>query len=158
MNKQKKLIKKLGILFVMLIMSVTVLSTTIASAATAPTVSFSFAIPELGALTKTTQSYKRNTDTVNDAWAITFETSNEPALLSKTKSTFWLGVNNPSGVNPMGSKKYIVKEGSGWENLTALPAASQKYVLLYASDNGTTNDEYSAGGRWTPNSGNKPNR
>ncbi len=74
----------------------------------------------------------------------------------KTKTTFWLGIYNPNGINPLGSQKQIVLEDSGWHYYSAYAAASKKEVYLYASDNGTKNKLYSVSGKWAPYSGHRP--
>ena len=156
MKKQKKLIKKLSILFVMLILSVTVLSTTAASAATATIRKFNFDIPAKGALCHSKYSYKRNTDSTLDGWGLDFKFSDEGSGNSRT--TFWLGIDNPDGINPMGSKKFVVTESltAGMHSYSAYNAANREYVFLYASDNWEYNEQYTASGEWTPNCGKVP--
>ncbi|MDE5996488.1 MAG: DUF2712 domain-containing protein [Eubacterium sp.] len=156
MNKQKKLVKKLSTLFVMLILSVTVLSTTAASAATAKIRVFNFDIPAKGELCHSKYSYYRNTDSVLDGWGIILKYSDEPYYTGITVTKFWLGIDNPNGTNPMGSQKFNVAEGTGWHSYSAYNEANRKNVFLYASDNSQSNDKYSTSGQWTPNYGEPP--
>ena len=150
MNKQKKLIKRLGILFLLLIMSFTILSATAVSAAVPTEFSFRFDIPADGDLCRTGYSCLRATNSIKDAWGVDYDYGTE-SLKVRTYATFWLGIHNPNGINPLGSKKYNIKEGTDWHYLPAYAAASREYVYLYASDNSTSNDKYSAQGDWTPN-------
>lgn len=157
MNKQNKLIKKMSILFVILILSVTVLSTTVASAANpAPTSSsytFSLDIPATGNLCHTSSKEYRDTNNVQNGWGVNFSYSNERANWKNTATTFWLGIHKTFGYNEVGSNKHVVTEQSGWQYYSAKAAASYKNVYLYASDNSTTNPEYSISGKWCPYSG-----
>ncbi len=152
MTKQKQLIKRMSILFVLLIMFVTILSATTASAFVKP---FELDIPANGDLCRTSNRYLRDTSTIQDAWEIKFVYSDEDPSV-KTKTTFWLGIYNPNGINPLGSQKQIVLEDSGWHYYSAYAAASKKEVYLYASDNGTKNKLYSVSGKWAPYSGHRP--
>lgn len=158
MNKQKRLVKKLSILFVMLILSVTVLSTTAASAATAKIRIFNFDIPAKGELCHSKYSYYRNTDSVLDGWGLDFKYSDEGSV--DTNTTFWLGIDNPNGINPVGSKKFVVLESkaAGMRSYSAYNAANREYVFLYASDNWTKNELYTISGEWTPNYGKPPEK
>lgn len=157
MSKQRKLIKKLGILFVMLILSVTVLSTTVASAddklPKSDTYIFNLDILANGDLCRTSNKEYRDTKNIDDGWGVHFTYSNERANYQYTATKFWLGIYKPIGYNEVGSNKHTVVENSKWQYFSATAAASKKYVYLYASDNLQTNPEYSVRGDWCPYSG-----
>ena len=157
MSKQKKLIKKLSVLFVMLILTVTVLSATAASAA-ATNRNFNFDIPAGGELCHSKYSYYRNTSSVQNGWGLNFEYSSERANYPHTATKFWLGIDNPDGINPLGSQKFTVTEASGWHSYPAYNKANRENVFLYASDNLNTNKEYSTSGQWTQNCGEPPEK
>lgn len=132
MSKQKKLIKKLSVLFVMLILTVTVLSATAASAA-ATNRNFNFDIPAGGELCHSKYSYYRNTSSVQNGWGLNFEYSSERANYPHTATKFWLGIDNPDGINPLGSQKFTVTEASGWHSYPAYNKANREnvfYMLL----------------------------
>lgn len=158
MSKKYKLISKIGALFLALLMTVTVFSSTVVSAKSKE---FNLDIKKSGEICRTTEKYLRDTTSVDDAWKIKLTYSDEttkgaPDGSAKTATKFWLGIYNKNGTNPVGSEKHNVIEGSGWKYFSAKAAASNKEVYLYASDNNTTNSAYSVKGKWYPYSGHKP--
>lgn len=161
-KKRKALIAILVSLLLLLSLTVS-LTPIISKAAAAATVSFSFDISGKQALTKTPSYQYRNATSVSNAWAVRLDYSNEPTVAhpdgsGKTATTFWLGIYNPKGTNPLGSKKYNVTEGGAYfDYFPAYEAASKKYVYLYACDNNYRLESYSASGKWNPATGKTPN-
>ncbi len=152
------------LLLLALTVSLTPIISNAAATEVSETVEFDFDIPE-GQQIKRTKNYeKRNTTSVKNAWAVKLDYSDEPTLAhpyggGNTKTTFWLGIYNPNGINPLGSKKYNVSEGKDkFDYLTALAKASNKNVYLYACDNDNRSISYSVSGRWNPATGRKPLR
>lgn len=146
-KKKNKFIKQLVSLFAVLLLFVTI---TGSITATAGTEDFTFDIPTNCGLVHTRNSYLRNTDKINRAWSVKMDYSNEGISELNTRTTFWLGIDNPNGVNPMGSGKMSVLEGSGYNYADANNDASYRYVFLYASDSAPTQKPYSCNGKWNP--------
>lgn len=116
--------------------------------------SYSLDIPKVQGLTHTTYTLYRNTNNTQNKWGVKLTYSNEhtkdhPDGSANTATTFWLGVDNPNGVNPMGSAKVVVTENSlFYTKSNAYAQASLKNVYLYASDNAATNAAYDVEGKW----------
>lgn len=149
-KKKNKFLKQLVSLFAVLLLFVTLTGSITGLAVNKP---FGFDIPKNGGLTHTTDSYKRNTSQPNNAWMVQFDYSDEGISQYNTRTLFWLGIDNPNGINPMGSEKKSVLEKSGPKYFGAKSEASNKYVYLYASDNTDKQKAYTASGYWHPASG-----
>lgn len=101
-KKKNKFLKQLVLLFAVLLLFVTLTGSITGLAVNKP---FGFDIPKNGGLTHTTDSYKRNTSQPNNAWMVQFDYSDEGISQYNTRTLFWLGIDNPNGINPMGSEK-----------------------------------------------------
>lgn len=144
---KNKLLKQLVSLFAVLLLFVTITGSVTASAGTED---FSFDIPSSQGLVHTRNSYIRNTGKINQAWSVRMDYSDEGVSQYNTRTLFWLGIDNPNGINPLGSKKISVLENSGYNYCSANEDASYKYVYLYASDNAKAQNAYSCSGKWNP--------
>ena len=149
-KKKNKFLKQLVSLFAVLLLFVTITGSITATAGYADREEFTFDMPANQGLVHTRNSYLRNTDKINQAWSVSMTYSNEGVSQYNTRTLFWLGIDNPNGVNPMGSGKISVLEGSGYNYADANNKASYKYVFLYASDNAKTQKVYSCRGFWNP--------
>lgn len=122
---------------------------------------FSFDILADGELVRGTAFRLRDTNKVSDAWAVKLKYSDEhtsahPDGSGKTRTYFWLGIYNPSGTNPAGSKECLVLEDGGMYYNKAYDSANGKKVAMYGKDNSTTNKRYGVEGIWSPNVGRSP--
>lgn len=158
--KQFSLTKKLSIVIAMLVMLLSI--TPIASMAKSSSYpKFSFDILADGELVRGTAFRLRDTNKVSDAWAVKLKYSDEhtsahPDGSGKTRTYFWLGIYNPSGTNPAGSKECLVLEDGGMYYNKAYDSANGKKVAMYGKDNSTTNKRYGVEGIWSPNVGRSP--
>lgn len=153
--KQFSLTKKLSIVIAMLVMLLSI--TPMASMAQSSSYTkFSFDILADGELVRGTAFRLRDTNKVSDAWAVNMSYSDEhtsahPDGSGKTKTLFWLGIYNPNGTNPAGSKKVLVLEDGGTYYNKAYDSANGKKVAMYGKDNSSTNKRYGVEGKWSPN-------
>lgn len=144
------MIKSVSVLTILLVAVMTV----VPFAASAANPYYSFSIPAKGNLTKTTYMLYRGTNNPDNKWGVKMTHSNErtanhPDGSAKTVTKFWLGVNNPNGINPLGSTKVNVTEGAlTYTKTVAYRNASLENVYLYAADNSSTNSSYQAEGYW----------
>lgn len=147
----KKLKKQLALTLSALILVIAI--TPIVATAT-DKYSYALVIPRVQQLTHTPYTLYRNTNQTSNKWGVKLTHSNEhtaghPDGSAKTGTTFWLGVDNPNGINPVGSKKVVATEGSLFYTKTeAFSNASLENVYLYASDNAATNASYDVEGYW----------
>ena len=116
--------------------------------------SYSLDIPKVQGLTHTTYTLYRGTNNVENKCGVKLTYSNEhtkdhPDGSANTATTFWLGVDNPDGVNPTGSAKVNVNENAiSYTKSNAYSRASLKNVYLYARDNAAKNAAYDIDGYW----------
>lgn len=95
----------------------------------------------------------RSTNDVNDAWKVNFKKTSET---EDNLTSFHLGIYNPDGTNPTGSKKYVVEVGSGAHYYPAYQRASDQHVYLYARNNSQTEEIYTVSGYWDEETGISP--
>lgn len=148
-----KKIKNIKILSLLLTILLTIMAITPLVATATDKYYYDIDIPKLQGLTHTSYTLYRNTNSKTNKWAVKLSYSNEHTKdhsdgSAKTATTFWLGVNNPNGINPAGSSKVTVTEGAGYKKSDAFSNASLKNVYLYASDNHATNAAYDVDGYW----------
>lgn len=154
--KQKSLFKKLSALILVFAVFVVSASAISSNAASSPH-SFCFQIVANGKVSKEPTKRLRSTHDQNNAWMVQMDTSTESPNGTTTITKFHLGVDNPNGINPMGSESYIVRLKFGEYRFPAYANASGKYVYLYGKDNYSTNHAYTVSGIWNEETGLKPN-
>ncbi len=152
MNKLRKQLKQ--VISCALVCLVAVLSVSPLVATATDNYSYKLDIQRDGKYSHTSYMLYRNTNVKTNKWGVKLTHSNEPTKghhdgSENTATRFWLGVNNPNGTNPEGSKKVNVKEGAlTYTKTDAYANASLKNVYLYASDNSSTNVQYNVEGYW----------
>ncbi len=155
--KQKSLFKKLAVSIMLLVVMVSSTAALSSYAYFDNNISYNFRIVPGGKVSKFEYDEYRQTTNTNNSWKVEMTYSTESTSGAKTYTMFHLGVNNPNGINPMGSDSYYVQLDAGPYYRPAYTAASQKYVFLYGKDNMKSLDYYyTVTGYWDEETGKDP--
>ncbi|MFR5876114.1 MAG: DUF2712 domain-containing protein [Eubacterium sp.] len=157
-QKNLKLIKRLIVLFVMLLITATLSAPIMGMAYVNNNYSYTFNIPVGGRGHCTTSKY-RSTTNIQNTWKVNMSYSDEPTKAhpdgsTQTASKFLLGAKKDGDkYYSTASSLYTVLEGSGNHYYPTKSNASKADTRLYAEDNGGATSEYTVKGTWDEETG-----
>lgn len=152
-TKQKSLFKKLSALILVFVVFSVSAAAFSSYAAVNNNIDFEFTIVANGKVNKNSISQYRSTTNPKNSWKVNLTNSTESKYGTNTYTKFHLGIKNDFGINPKGSKSYLVLENNGPYYFAAYDTASKKDVYLYGFDNMATNNAYEVKGYWDEETG-----